>query len=131
MYLSDSGLCCYLSGISNLDADYGEPLRGAIFENYVAQHLFAVLELNIPNAKIFFWNIQGRHEVDFIVESGKDIVAIEVKAASRWNDRDLSHLKTFLSLMPHCKAAILAYNGTDAVKLGDRLWAIPIRLLLS
>lgn len=131
LYLSDSGLCCYLSGINNFDADYGEPLRGAIFENYVAQHLFAIVEAHIPNAKVFFWNIQGRHEVDFIVESGKEVVAIEVKAASRWNDRDLSHLQTFLSLTPHCKAAILAYNGTETVKLGNRLWAIPTRMLLS
>lgn len=31
----------------------------------------------------------------------------------------------------HCVAAVLAYNGTEMVKLGERLWAVPLGLLLS
>lgn len=30
-----------------------------------------------------------------------------------------------------CKAGILAYNGEEAVKVGERLFAIPLGTLLS
>jgi len=59
------------------------------------------------------------------------VTAIELKAASRWQDRDLSGLRAFLDRTPACRSAVLAYNGTETVKLADRLWAIPMGLLLS
>ena len=82
-------------------------------------------------ARLGFWNIQGRHEVDFVVESGRDCLAIEVKAASRWTERDLAGLRAFLERTPRCRAAIMAYNGEQAVRLGDKLWAVPLSRLLG
>jgi len=69
--------------------------------------------------------------VDFVIERGRDILAIEVKAASRWGKADLSGLRAFLSGSAGCRAAILAYNGEEAVQLDDRLFAIPIGMLLA
>ncbi|MBI4574576.1 MAG: hypothetical protein HY713_14965 [candidate division NC10 bacterium] len=60
-----------------------------------------------------------------------DCPAIEVKAAARWQDRDLSGLRAFLQCTPRCRLAILAHTGSAAVSLGDRLWAVPIPVLLS
>jgi hypothetical protein len=59
------------------------------------------------------------------VEVGGETLAIEVTAASRWRDRDLSGLRTFLAQAPGCRAAVLAYGGSDTVRLDDRLWAMP------
>jgi len=69
--------------------------------------------------------------VDFVIEAGRDVFAIEVKAATRWSEGDLSGLRTFLDRTPACIAAILAYNGRVAVRLDDRLWAIPMGQLLA
>ena len=44
---------------------------------------------------------------------------------------DLSGLRAFLERTPACVAAVLAYNGKEAVKLGERLFAIPIGQLLE
>jgi hypothetical protein len=78
-----------------------------------------------------FWSIQGRYEIDFVIESGNRCIALEVKAGARWEDRDLSGLRAFLSTTPHCIAAILAYNGKEPVRIGQRLWALPLGLVLS
>jgi len=48
-----------------------------------------------------------------------------------YDRRDLAGLNAFLKATPHCNAAILCQNGEDAVKLGERLWALPINLILS
>ncbi|MBI2267736.1 MAG: ATP-binding protein [Armatimonadetes bacterium] len=131
LYLTDSGLACYLMGLSDAHSVSNEALWGAVFENYVAQNLFSLLEAHSPLSNIFFWNVQGRHEVDFIIETRGTTIAIEVKAASRWGDKDLSHLLTFLTSNPNCRAAVLAHNGTKAVRIGEHLWALPLGLLLS
>lgn len=66
-----------------------------------------------------------------MIESGADCWSVEVKAAERWEDRDLAGLKAFLEHTPRCKAAILAYNGNIPVRLDEKLWALPLGLLLS
>jgi predicted AAA+ superfamily ATPase len=128
LYVSDSGLVCYLSGVGSGETGL---LKGAMFETYVAQNLSGIIDTRWPEARIFFWHVQGRYEVDFVIEVGNRCLAIEVKSAARWNDKDLTGIMAFLSATPHCIVAVLAYNGTEMVKLGERLWAVPLGLLLS
>jgi hypothetical protein len=54
-----------------------------------------------------------------------------VKVAGRWAGADLAGLRAFLERTPACVAAVLVYNGREAVKLDDRLWAIPMGHLLA
>jgi predicted AAA+ superfamily ATPase len=131
MYMTDSGLCAYLTGIQSLTSPSEEPLFGSLFETYVAQNLLGILDSRWPEARLHFWSVQGRHEVDFVIEAQRHCLAIETKAAARWDPSDLSGLKAFLSATPHCQGAILAYNGPEAVQLGDKLWALPLSLVLS
>jgi predicted AAA+ superfamily ATPase len=128
LYLSDSGLACFLAGIDNLE---DETLKGALFETYITQNLMGTIDARWQKARLYFWNIQGRYEVDFIIEAGNKCLAIETKSSARWNEKDLSGLNTFLATTPHCIGGILAYNGTEAVKLGNKLWAIPLSTILS
>lgn len=129
LYLSDTGLASYLAGVR--DSDVNESMRGALLENYVAQNLEGIFSAHCPNAKIGYWNIQGRYEVDFIIELGNETFAIEVKNSSRWTENDLTGLKAYLNNSKNCRAAILAYNGQEVLKLEDKIWAVPIPLLLS
>jgi hypothetical protein len=76
----------------------------------------------------YYDNISGG---DFVIEAGNTCLALEVKTSPRWSDRDLSGLRSFLSFTPHCRMGILAYNGRETIKLGDRLWAIPLSAVLS
>jgi predicted AAA+ superfamily ATPase len=104
---------------------------GALLETYVAQNLAGILSSEWPHARLAYWHVQGRYEVDFIIEVGRDCVAIEVKAAARWDERDLAGLNAFLERTPRCRAAVLAYGGTEVLRLGDRLWAVPLAVLLA
>ncbi len=128
VYFTDSGVASYLCGVERMRED---PMRGALYETYVLQNLMGVVGAHLLSGRVYFWKVQGRHEVDFVIEHGRKTVAIEVKASSRWGPGDLSSLKAFLSATTGCQAAILAYNGEEVVSLGERLWAIPIGILLS
>jgi len=131
LYFTDSGLAAWMAGVTGFERGRDDLLRGALFETYFAQNVFALLEAHLPDARISFWHEQGRHEVDFVIESKRSVFAVEVKAATRWNDDDLAGLRAFLERTPDCKAALLAYNGKEAVKIGDRLYAIPMGAALS
>lgn len=108
-----------------------EPLRGYLLETYVAQNLAAILAAHWPEGRLYYWHVQGRLEVDFVIEDGRDSMAMEIQAATRWSDDDLASLEAFLSTNRRCRAGILVHNGVDAVHLRDRLWALPLALILS
>ena len=129
VYLSDTGLAAYLSGIK--ERDMHGPLSGALLENYVAQNLLGILSSHEPDAQLTYWNIQGRFEVDFIIEYGHETIAIEVKNSTRWKERDLVGIKAFMETSKNCRAGILAYTGSQILQLEKNLWAVPLTLLIS
>lgn len=129
VYLSDTGLSAYLEEIK--DSNVNEMARGALLESYVAQNLEGIFSAYYPDAKITYWNIQGRYEVDFIIEVGGQTLAIEVKSGSRWKESDLAGIKAYLASNKECLGGLLAYNGRDVLKLGKNIWAVPVNLLLS
>ena len=102
-----------------------------MFGTYIAQNLLAILGSRWKEAQLYFWSIQGRYEVDFVIEAGRSCMALEIKSGTKWDEKDLPGLHPFLSSTPHCKIAILGYNGKDAVRLGNKIWALPLGLILS
>jgi len=131
LHFTDSGLAAHMAGITTIEPGHDDLLRGALFEAYFGQNLAAVLEAHLPDAQLAYWHEQGRYEVDFVIEAGRRVFAIEVKAATRWGESDLSGLRAFLDRTPACAAAVLAYNGREALRLADRLWTIPMGQLLE
>ncbi|MGH7844822.1 MAG: ATP-binding protein [Candidatus Binatia bacterium] len=130
LYISDAGLASHLAGIGETHVT-SDPMKGALLETYVEQNLAAILESEWPGTRLSYWHVQGRYEVDFVIEKGQDTLALEIKAGRRWNDRDLTGLKAFVDKTPNCRLAILAYGGSETVRLGDRLWAVPLAPVLS
>lgn len=131
IFVSDSGLAAHLVGATDLSPEADEPMRGALLETYVYQNLAGILDAHLPQARLDYWSLQGRHEVDFVVSQGPRAVAIEVKAAARIGDRDLAGLKALKAKAPGVRAGIVAYNGSEVLRLGEDLYAIPLGLLLS
>jgi predicted AAA+ superfamily ATPase len=131
IFVSDSGLAAHLIGATDLSPEADEPMRGALLETYVHQNLAGILDAHLPEARLDYWSLQGRHEVDFVVSRGPRAIAIEVKAAARIGDRDLAGLKALRAKTPGVQAGIVAYNGSEALQLGDDLYAIPLGILLS
>jgi len=130
LYFNDSGLACHLSG-TEFSRNGNGSFAGPMTETYIAQNLSGIIGAHLPDARIHYWHVQGRHEVDFVIEHKRETIAIEIKSAGRWNTHDFAGLKAFLKTTPNCKAAILAYNGPEAIKIEKRIWAIPISMLLG
>ncbi len=129
LYFTDSGLAAHLAGMDGSAADH--PLRGGLLENWVVQNLLALSEAHFADAEGAYWNIQGRHEVDFVLEAGKRVLAVEVKQGAISRDEDLRGLKAFQDAQKGPVTGILATTGKETLPLGKNLWAVPIPALLS
>jgi hypothetical protein len=131
LYFADSGLAAHLAGVTAVGTSSAEPLRGALLENFVLQNLMAALEPHLIGVRFYFWHEQGRQEVDFVIEHGRKLVAVEVKATGRLNVDDTRSLRDFLRRTPECVAGVLTYFGQELMPLGDKLWAVPLPGLLG
>jgi len=131
LYVTDSGLACHLTSTHDVGAAADDPMRGRMYETYVHHNLAGILSAHLPEAELGFWSVQGRHEVDFVVTVGRQVFAIEVKAGGRFGRGDLAGLRAFMSKTEGATAGVLAYNGSEALTLGDGLFAVPLGLLLS
>lgn len=81
LYFHDTGLAASLLGIERPSQLAGHPLRGALFENLVASELAKHYRHRGRLPRIFFYQERGRLEIDFLLEQGAELVAIEAKAA--------------------------------------------------
>jgi predicted AAA+ superfamily ATPase len=88
LYMSDVGLLTMKSGISQqtvLSAGrIDNNFLGAITENYVAQALTA------KRYGLYYWTSEGKAEMDFILQKGDDIIAVEVKTGIRLKSKSLA-----------------------------------------
>ena len=131
LYVADSGLANFLMGPRQAPGGHTDPYRGALVETWAAANLSAILQAWRPRATLCFWNVQGRYEVDFVIDDGSRSLAIEVKAGSQWSQKDLRSLRKFLELHPQCVAGLLACDISNPVQLGQRLYAVPLGYLLA
>jgi len=86
LYHSDTGLLTAMAGITSGDylARAGDRFRGALAENGVATALSA------SDYDIYYWESQGRAEVDFVIQKDGDVIPIEVKSGDNVRSRSLA-----------------------------------------
>lgn len=90
LFMGDVGLLVAKSGIPVqmlLSEHAGVTFSGAIAENYVAQALQA------KGYPLFYWESEGKAEVDFLLQKSGRIVPIEVKSGEHVKSRSLSVYK--------------------------------------
>jgi predicted AAA+ superfamily ATPase len=125
LYWIDSGLAAFLCGLHGSDDLARNVLRGAMAETYVCQNLLAWLSAHHPDARLTHYRSHSGYEVDFVVEVGQAVLAVEVKSASRVDSRDVKGLEAFLAMESRCEAGVVFYQGNEVLPLGDRMWAVP------
>lgn len=80
LYFLDTGLLCHLLGIRDESHLEVHPLRGAIVENMVASELLKARLNEGIEPELYFWRDAGGFEMDFIIENGGLLDAVEVKS---------------------------------------------------
>jgi predicted AAA+ superfamily ATPase len=118
VYWSDTALALFLAGEH-------EP-RGAHLENLVLMDLLAWRDVQPRRPEVQYWRTAAGDEVDFVIETPKRVLPIEVKAAARVSPSDVKGLESFLDEYPDlADGGLLLHGGTDTFPMTDRVLAAP------
>ena len=82
LHFFDTGLLCYLLGIRGADQLRQHPLRGAVFESWVASEIYKARAHRGASPDLYFYRDRKGNEVDLFVDSGTRARAVEVKSGA-------------------------------------------------
>lgn len=118
LYWSDTALALHLAGETEL--------RGTHLENLVLMDLLAWRDVQARRPEVLYWRTATGQEVDFVIETPKRLLPIEVKAAARATPSDTRGLEAFLAEYAElADGGLLLYAGTETFPLTKRVLAVP------
>ncbi|MBC8458286.1 MAG: ATP-binding protein [Bacteroidales bacterium] len=97
VYISDSGILHYLSGIDTKEQLFGHPKMGASWEGFVIEQITSLIR---PNRKLYFYRTHDGAELDLVItKAERPIAGIEIKfgsgvSVSRGNTEAVQFLNT-------------------------------------
>lgn len=81
LYFLDTGLLCYLLRIQSPEDLRLHASRGAIFESFVISELTKSFLHQGREPDLYFWRDSAGHEIDAVIDRGRDRLAVEIKSA--------------------------------------------------
>lgn len=115
---SDTGLAMFLAGES-------KP-RGAHLENLVLTDLLVWRDLQARRPEVLYWRTATGLEVDFVIETPRRLLPVEVKAGERVTSADARGLTAFVEEYPGlADGGLLLYGGREVFPLTRRVLAVP------
>ena len=125
LFWNDTGLAVFLSGYYQEDDLRKAREYGAYFETLIYHHLRALTRLMTPPGRLYFWHTQSGTKVDFVLEHGRKILAIEVKRTNRPGYSHAAGLRTFLTEYPQASGGLLIHSGREIRRLDQNILAVP------
>jgi len=113
LYWVDPGLLCHFLRVLDPDDLYTHPYRGAIFETFVVSELFKAFLHNGMEPDIYFWRDRSGHEIDALVQIGRQWIPLEIKSSETVSKTFFRGLNYWLGLDKgeHSKHGILVCAG--------------------
>lgn len=124
-FFNDPALAVFLSGYYELEDLLKAREYGAYFETFIYHHLRILARLMTPSARLYFWRTLEGNEVDFVLEYGRRLLAVEVKRTDNLGYRDTGGLRLFLEQNPKTSAGLIIYGGWEVKRLDEKIVAIP------
>lgn len=125
-YFFDTGLICYLLGISSPNQLETHHYYGNIIENAIVADLYKKRANKGLRPTFWFWQDQHGHEVDLLVEDNGTLTAIEIKSSQTFNTRLLSGLQKWEALGGHLTPNnYLVYAGAQSMALPYNARLLP------
>lgn len=111
LHFYDTGLVCWLLGMRSAEHLRSHPLRGPIFETWVASEI-AKHELHRgERARISHLRTAHGGEVDLVVERGTQIVLVETKAGQTVDSEAITKLLEAAEVLALPSRRMLVYGG--------------------
>ncbi|MBB5022853.1 ATP-binding protein [Desulfurispira natronophila] len=131
LFMTDSGILSHLVGISTPDELLASNYKGNIIETFVYSELLKHISYSQSKPQISHYRTSDRKEIDFIIEKGDRIFAIEVKSSQAITKEAFKHIAGFQRKSPKDIVGIVFYGGDTILPFGDeqhQRYALPMNL---
>ncbi|MGC1878721.1 MAG: ATP-binding protein [Rhabdochlamydiaceae bacterium] len=82
LYFYDTSLACNLLRLTNPDDVYDHYLRGGLFESMILSDFLKKRYHHGLPPNVYFWRDKSGHEIDCLLEEGKQLNPIEIKSSA-------------------------------------------------
>lgn len=118
LYWGDTGVALRLAG--------NPTPNGTHLENLVLQDLLVWRDTRPDRAEVFYWRTATGEEVDFVVETDRRLLPVEVKATTHPRLRDARGLLAFRDAYGEsARAGLLLHGGEELRWLAGEVLAAP------
>jgi uncharacterized protein len=124
VYIRDSGLLHYLSGIEDISTLRAHPRYGASWEGFALEQVLAVFD----EKNTFFWKTQRGAELDLLILSGTQRIGFEFKCTDAPGMTKSMHISIKDLQLNHL---YVVYPGDQRYPLADNTTALPVSQLNS
>lgn len=115
LYFYDTGLLCHLLKITNSDQLLMHPVKGSLFENMMIAEYVKRMHHADNVEDVWFWRDSSGHEVDFLIQKGLSLHAVEFKSTQTIMPDLFKGLDYFDKLTGGISLTkSLVYTGTDS-----------------
>lgn len=126
VYLTDTGILCYLAGLRDPEHAASGPLAGAIFESAVVAEILKTFLHRGERPSIYFWRTAAGVEVDLVVEHRGKLIPVEIKATATPRPAMASGIQAFRAVFgDRVGPGYLFHLGGLTLPLAPGVMAVP------
>lgn len=126
IYFGDTGMALHLMGIDEWSVLEKQGHIGPIVETWAATEILKLMSITDLRFQLYFWRTQTGREVDFLIERGGKLAAIEVKWSQRIDESDITSLKQCAEdFKDRLLFSVIIYSGTEIIPIAPQIAAIP------
>ncbi len=115
LYFYDTGLLCNLLGIRKKEELDYHFLKGSIFENFVINEFVKQKYNHDDPYELYFWRDNHKKEIDLILESGQQQLAVEIKSGKTFRDKFFEGLNYWQRMTGSAPEDLyLIYSGNES-----------------
>ena len=130
MHFTDTGLACSLLGINSQSLWQDRNILGQLLETFIYQELRKHADWHVQELRFYHFRNKDKVEVDIIIEQGRQIVGIEIKAAATVTKNDFKGLQKLRAACgSQFTSGVVFYDGEHVLPFGEQLYAVPISAL--
>ena len=131
LFMTDSGVFCHLLGIRSVGELINSSHKGDVIETFVYSELLKHMSYSDVQAQIYHYRTSDKKEIDFILQKGDNIIAIEIKSSKTIKKDAFKHIIDFQVKESISVLGIVFYTGDTILSFSNgeyKRYALPLNL---
>lgn len=115
----------YFLKILDTDMLLSHPHFGRIWEIFVTEQILKNLKPEFINYDAYCYRTKNAAEIDLVLDIGRSLIPIEIKASSGIKSNQLLALKDFIQEYK-CPYGLVINNGEEVRQIAEKIYQVPV-----